>query len=159
MDDPVTWGVIWLVMAALFGVGEMAAAGSFFLLPFGIGALAASIVSFFGAPILFGWLLFVFGSVAAFAALKPLARKLDEDLPNPTGFGANRLLGGKGVVAADIPAGSNGTGMIKIGGEKWRATGRDGMGLGSGVAVRIVAVEGTRVIVEPADQTGLDGLR
>lgn len=159
MDDPVTWGIIWLVTAAFFGIGEMAFAGSFFMLPFGAGALVAAVLSFFGAPVLLSWLVFVAVSVVAFLALKPLARRLDEELPNPRGFGANRLVGSEGIVAAEIPANTTDTGLIKIGGEQWRASGRGGMGLPSGSAVRIVAVEGTRVIVEPANTSGLDQLR
>ena len=36
--DPEVWRWIWLIAAVVFGVGEMAVAGSFFLAPFAIGA-------------------------------------------------------------------------------------------------------------------------
>lgn len=151
MEEPGTWAFIWLVAAAVFGVGEIFMAGSFFLLPFAAGALVACIASFAGAPVLVSWSLFIITSILAFLGFKPLAKKLDVDHPNPIGTGANRLVGSLGVVASDIPAGS-GAGMVKIGGEEWRAEGRDGMGLQLGSQVRIVAVEGTRVIVEPIGQ-------
>ena len=41
MEDSAVWAVIWLVAAAAFGIGEILIAGSFFLLPFAAGALAA----------------------------------------------------------------------------------------------------------------------
>jgi membrane protein implicated in regulation of membrane protease activity len=158
MNSPAVWAFIWLAVAATFGVGEILVAGSFFLLPFAIGALVAAIVSFVGAPILVGWVLFIVVSILAFLALKPLAARLDISLPNPTGIGANRLVGGVGRVATAIPTGTASAGMVQIEGEEWRAEGRDGMGVPAGTEVRIIEVKGTRVIVEPADQTGLPGL-
>lgn len=158
MDSPAVWAFIWLTVAASFGVGEILVAGTFFLVPFAVGALVASIVSFLGAPVLVGWVLFIVVSIAVFLALKPLAKRLDRALPNPIGIGANRLIGALGLVHADIPSGSSNTGLIRIGGEEWQAEGRDGMGVPSGTQIRILEIRGTRVIVEPADQTGISGL-
>lgn len=158
MDSPSVWAIIWLIAAAGFGVGEMAIAGSFFLMPFAIGAGIAAIASLVGAPIVVGWALFLGGSVASFIALKPLAAKLDAELPNPMGFGANRLIGSPGIVEDDIPDGSTDGGQVKVGGERWRATGRDGMGIPRGTEVTVVEVKGTRVIVQPTTWTGLSEL-
>ena len=44
LSSPEVWRWIWLGAAVLFGLGELSTAGSFFLLPFAIGALAAMIV-------------------------------------------------------------------------------------------------------------------
>lgn len=158
MDSPMTWAFIWLAVASTFGVGEILVAGSFFLLPFAVGALVAAIVSFIGMPIIGGWIVFIVVSILAFLALKPLAKKLDQTIPNPTGVGANRLIGGIGLVANAIPGGPSNTGLVRIGGEEWLAQGRDGMGVASGTEVRIIEVTGTRVVVEPADETGRSAL-
>ena len=148
MDEPGAWAFAWLVVAAAFGVGEMLMAGSFFMLPFAIGGVAASIASFAGVSVPVGWSVFIVTSIIVFLGLKPLANRLNNALPNPIGIGANRLVGGTGVVATEIPAGSSGLGMVLIGGEQWRAETSNGSGLGAGTEVRIIAVEGTRVIVE-----------
>ncbi len=158
MDSPTVWGIIWLVMAAGFGAGEIVIAGSFFLMPFAIGALLAAIVSLIGAPILVGWLLFLVGTGASFFALKPLAARLDAELPNPTGFGANRLIGAEGVVIVDIPGGAAKSGRVKVSGEEWSADGDDGMGIASGTPVTITAVHGTRIVVVPSATHGLGPL-
>lgn len=158
MDSPTVWGIIWLVMAAAFGAGEIAIAGSFFLMPFAIGAALAAVASLLGAPILVGWLLFLGGSGVSFLALKPLAAKLDAQLPNPTGFGANRLIGATGVVINTIPGGTADTGRVKVSGEEWAANGLDGMGISVGTPVIITAVEGTRIVVQPAASLGLGPL-
>lgn len=158
MDDPILWGGIWLAVAVLFAGGEIVSPGSFFLAPFAVGATVAALAGFFGLPVIVTFLLFIVASIIAFVAMRPLARKLDLDFPNPTGIGANRLIDHPGVVSTAIPAGGAGTGMVRLGGEEWRAQGRDGMGLPAGVDIRVVAVEGTRVVVEPSNDTGLDGL-
>ncbi len=148
MDDPTTWAFLWLVVAAVFGIGEMLMAGSFFMLPFAVGGVLASFASFAGVPVAGGWLIFVVASILAFLALKPLAARLDLDLPNPVGTGANRLVGDVGVVSDEIPGSSAGQGIVRIGGEDWRAETRNVGRLLPGTPVRIIAVEGTRVIVE-----------
>ncbi len=146
MEDPTVWAGIWLAVAVVFGVGEILAPGSFFLVPFAVGAVAASLLSFFGAPVVVSWIVFIVMSLVTFFAMRPLARKLDLDIPNPTGIGANRLVGHAAMVNAAIPA--NDAGSVKIGAEEWKAVGRDGMGFALGTNVRVVEVKGTRVIVE-----------
>lgn len=155
MDSPGAWAIIWLVVAAAFGAGEIAMAGSFFLMPFAIGAAAAAIASLLSAPVALSWLIFLAVSIASFFALKPLAARLDAELPNPRGFGSNRLVGTEGIVEEAIPQGETGTGQVRIGGEQWRAVARGGLGLPVGTPVTVIAVEGTRVIVSPSLQAGL----
>jgi len=74
--DPEVWRWIWLVAAATFIVGEIAMTGAFFLLPFGVGAAAATGVAFTGVNATWQWLAFVLVSVAAFAAVRPMARRM-----------------------------------------------------------------------------------
>lgn len=71
MSDSAVWAAIWLATAAAFGIGEILIAGSFFLLPFAVGALAASIVSVIGAPVLASWATFLVVSVISFLGLRP----------------------------------------------------------------------------------------
>ena len=169
MDEPGVWAAIWLVVAAGLGIGEMVAAGTFFLLPFAAGALVASLASFFGAPVAIGWLLFVvvsfvgapvglgwlifvLGSAVTFAAMRPLAARLDASSKNPLGVGATRLVGEHGVVLTEVPAGPDELGSVRIGREEWRAEALDGGPLEPGTHVTVLEVRGTRVIVYP---TGL----
>jgi membrane protein implicated in regulation of membrane protease activity len=155
MDDPVVWGGIWLAVAASMGVSEMVSAGSFWLAPFAVAALPASIVSFIGAPVAVGWLVFLFGSVVAFLAMRPLAKRLDLDVPPTPGIGANRLVGHEAVIVEEIPFGTETQGMVRAGGETWNAITADEMAIPAGAAVRIVEVRGTRVVVEPAPDSDL----
>lgn len=147
MDDPDTWRWIWLAAAAAFAGGEIAIAGSFFLAPFAVGATVAVVAAFAGVPIAAQWLAFLVVSGLAFAALRPLARRLDERSPNAK-VGATRLAGRVAIVIDEIP--THGVGLVRIDREEWRAEAEDGHGIAEGTRVRIVETEGTRVIVTPA---------
>lgn len=149
LDNPAVWGLIWLGLAATFAISEILAVGGFFLIPFAVGAIVAAIVSFVGAPVPVGFLVFIIVSLGTFYLLRPLAARLERSLPNPIGVGANRLVGDTGEVTDAIPVGLSKAGMVKVAGEQWRAEGRDGMGIMAGTRVTVIEVKGTRVIVEP----------
>lgn len=146
MDDGIVFAIIFIGLAATLGIGELLLTGTFFLLPFAVGAVLAAVASLI-SPWL-GVVVFLLGSVAAFFALKPLARRLDSSTPNPAGVGANRLVGEAGVVLEQIPGGPSQTGLVRIGREDWRAESSSDAGIGVGQAINVLEVVGTRVIVE-----------
>jgi len=148
MESSTIWAIIWLIAAAGFGFGEIAITGTVFLLPLAVGAAGAAVASFAGASLLLSLLVFVLVSGGGFVLLKPLINKLDIDLPNPSGFGANRLVGHQATVIRAIGTGDT-TGQVRVGGEVWTAVAEDGRSLEAGAAVKILEVIGNRVVVEP----------
>lgn len=155
MDDPDLWRWIWLGVAALGIGGEMLAAGTFFLLPFGIGAGLAAVVAFAGGALAWQWLVFVVVSALVTAATRPLARRLDEGAP-VAGIGARRWLGEAATVLEPIPPGVNETGLVRLGRQEWRAESRDGTPVPVGTVVRVIDVTGTRLVVWPIDELPSD---
>lgn len=151
MDNPETWQWVWLAAAFAFAVGEMGTAGSFFLLPFAIGSAVALVLALTDVGLNWQWAAFVSVSVVTFAALRPLARRLDRDTPHAPGIGAGRWTGRRGVVLEDIPGGPNDTGMVRVDRETWRAESADGTPIATGTTIKVVRVEGTRVVVERDD--------
>lgn len=149
VDDPEVWRWVWLGAAVIFGLGEMASPGSFFLAPFAIGALIAAIFAFIGAGVIVGWVLFIVISLVAFAALRPLARRLDALGTSVSGVGASRLVGQQAVVLQSVPPGPDGMGLVRVGREEWRAASIDGSAIPENATVSIAEVQGTRVIVYP----------
>lgn len=145
--DPDTWRWIWLGGTVVFGIGEMTAAGSFFLAPFAIGAAVAAILAFAGAGIGIGWAAFLGVSVAAFIALRPLAGRLDRDGP-VLGLGSHRQVGGTARVVEAIGRGGD-AGAVRLGAEKWRAESSDNEVIPIGAVVSVVEVRGTRLVVRP----------
>lgn len=155
LGDPDTWRWIWLVAAVVFGVGEMAMAGSFFLAPFALGAIVAAILAFVGVSLGIEWAVFLGVSIVTFLAMRPLARRLDRD-DRSAGIGANRLLGQNAQVTEAIGDGHL-PGMVLLGGERWRAESADGRPIAADTPVRITDVRGTRVVVTPRrDAPGSD---
>ena len=149
MEESAIWAIVWIVAAAAFGIGEMMLAGSFFLLPFAAGAVSAAIVSLLDLHFLVSWATFLIVSVAAFIGMRPFARRLVDSAPEIAGVGANRLMGADGVVMAPISATPGDAGLVKVGTEEWRADTRPGVALSAGSKVRVVEVQGTRLVVEP----------
>lgn len=149
--NPETWRWIWLVATVVFGVGEMAVAGSFFLAPFAIGAGVAAVLAFAGVGVGFEWAAFLGISVAAFLSLRPIAKRLDAEGP-VLGVGSHRQVGQRARVIEPID-GEHDHGTVMLGRERWRAESLSGQAIAEGATVVVVEVRGTRVIVAPAEPT------
>lgn len=148
MESPELWRWIWLIATVLFVVGEIASAGTFFLLPFGIGAAVAALLAFFGVGVGWEWLAFIGVSAVSLGALYPLRKRLDQEAPQD-GIGSRRLLGEQATVLEALPAGPGETGMVRVGREEWRAESLDGSAIPTGSIVKVVDVRGTHVVVFP----------
>ncbi|MEY2973627.1 MAG: hypothetical protein RIR49_47 [Actinomycetota bacterium] len=147
--DPETWRWIWLLVAGAFAAAEMFIAGTFFMLPFAAGAMAAAVVAFAGGSAGLQWVLFLVVSVIGAVALIPLRRRLDAD-DRSDGVGSRRLIGEAAVVLEEIPTGPTGSGTVQIGRESWRAVSAGGVVHPVGATVKVVDVRGTSVVVEPS---------
>lgn len=145
MDSPEQWRWVWLIAAAVFAVGEMATPGSFFLIPFAVGSAVAAGLAFAGVGVTAEWVVFLIVSVATLMALRPLARRLDRSALDH-GVGARRLVGTRATVLRPIP-GEAELGLVRVDREEWRAQSTDGAPIPEGATVRVVDVQGTRVIV------------
>ena len=143
--DPEVWRWIWLAAAAALIVAEMNTV-TFFFLPFGVGAAAATAVAFAGANATWQWLAFVLISVAAFAALWPMVRRMERG-GNPVGVGADRLVGETGIVVTDLSPDPEHLGTVRIGREEWHVETPDRGHLPAGTSVEVVRIEGTRAVV------------
>lgn len=150
MDTPEAWRWIWLIAVFVFAVGEMASPGSFFLLPFAVGALAATVLAFADVGVTGEWIAFVAITIASVAALRPIARRLDLNA-NDHGVGSRRLIGQTALVLDEIP-GRHELGLVRVHREEWRAESLDGSTIPPGAAVRVAEVEGTRVLVVPIEE-------
>ena len=145
--DPEIWQWIWLVATGMFVLGELAMAGSFFLLPFGVGTAVATVLAFSNVSESLQWVAFIVLSVASLAALRPLAKKLNAQ-EQPAKVGSTRLIGEIGVVTKDLGADLTENGSIQIGREEWPAETKGTEHIPAGTRVKVTHIEGTRVVVE-----------
>ncbi|HWM09866.1 MAG TPA: NfeD family protein [Solirubrobacteraceae bacterium] len=137
--------VIWLIVAVVFGVGEIATLG-FFLAPFAGGALVAALVSGAGGGDVLSWVAFLVVSITLLAALRPVALKHMKQAPRlRTGTAA--LVGRTGMVVERI-SNDDGVGCIKIDGEVWTARAFDeDQVIEAGKRVQVLEIKGATALV------------
>ncbi|MBC7286671.1 MAG: NfeD family protein [Armatimonadetes bacterium] len=136
-------GVAWLIAAIIMLVIEVFTA-TFFILWIAIAAFIAGIFAFF-APQWLAWIIFAVMAVVLLWITRPLARRLHERLPVRTNVDA--LIGQTAIVVETIDPIAN-IGRVRVGSDEWRA--RADCVVERGEYVRVVAVEGATLRVEPA---------
>ena len=149
------WPWIWLGIAVFFAIVELTVlAGSFVLLPFSISAFAAALLGFYDVPIEMQWLAFVGGGAILWVVMYRYAKRFAGENELEPGVGADRLIGLEGIVTTTIdPDDSDRRGRVTAHGEIWGAISSDRSVLTVGTHVRVVAVNGTKVTVQPLDSS------
>jgi len=136
--------LMWLILAAVLMIGEVFTAG-FFLFWFSIGAAAAGLTALLGANEIAQLIVFVVVSGVLFATGRKFANRVTKK--QPPGIGADRFTGGIGIVLEEINTSAN-TGRIRVGQDSWRAESENDEIVHVGAAVKVLRVDGTRVIVQ-----------
>jgi membrane protein implicated in regulation of membrane protease activity len=135
--------VFWLLGAAVLAAGEVATLG-FFLGAVALAALPAALVAALGAPLSVQLLVFIIGSVASLAFIRPVARR-HLNTPPAIRTGTAALVGARAVVLERVH--SDG-GRVKIGGEEWTARPYDEDAVyDEGVRVEVLKIEGATALV------------
>ena len=135
---------IWMIIAAIFIVGEIFTMG-FFLLWFGVGAAIAGILAILGLGI--GWQLgaFVIISGVLFVVSRRFAERFSKK--QPPGIGADRFIGKECIVLEEIDNMKN-TGSIRLKKEEWRADSETGEVIPVGTRVEVTRLDGTHLVVK-----------
>jgi membrane protein implicated in regulation of membrane protease activity len=137
--------LLWLILAVVFGVGEIVTLG-FFLAPFAGGAAVAAVVSAVGAPFVAALAVFLVVSVVLLAALRPLARS-HRRMPPQIRTGTAALVGKSATVLERIEN-SEGVGCVRIDGEVWTARAyMDDETYEAGTRVQVVEIRGATALV------------
>jgi membrane protein implicated in regulation of membrane protease activity len=139
----VDW-IVWAVVAAGLGVGELLTPGLFFLGPVALAAVAAAIATALGAGTLAGAVVFLICSVLSLGILRPIARA-HLRLPAISRTGTAALVGRRAVVTRRVDGAG---GRVRIGGEEWTARSYvDGEEIEEGAHVDVVEIEGATALV------------
>lgn len=136
---------VWLIIAGLFFVGEIATVG-FLIFWFGIGALIAMIVSFFTSNIIIQTTIFVISSTILIFATKPFVKKFAD--VKKTNTNVYSIIGKKALVIKTIDP-IHSVGQIKINGEVWTAESENNQVINEGSEVEILEIKGVKAIVKP----------
>ncbi len=137
--------LIWLIVAVIFALGEIATLG-FFLAPFAAGALLAALAGAVGAGDIISLAVFLVTSSVSLAALRPLARS-HKRLPARLRTGTAALVGKTGTVLERI-ANDEGVGCVRIDGEVWTARAyMEDETYEAGTRVQVVEIRGATALV------------
>jgi membrane protein implicated in regulation of membrane protease activity len=141
---PIKIWYIWMIIAALFVVGEIFTAG-FFLLWFGIGAAVAGVLALFGLGYIWQLGAFVLVSGVLFVVSRRFADKFTKK--QPPGIGADRVIGKRGIVLEEIDNTKN-TGRVRLKKEEWLAGSETGEVIPVGNQVEAIRLDGTHLVVK-----------
>ena len=135
---------IWIAAIIIFGVAEAATAGLTSIW-FVLGSVAGLIAAVCSAPIWLQVVLFFVVSIAALAFTRPLVVKLMKKNIKPAN--ADMVLGGTARVTERIDNALP-SGAVYIDGKTWTARSDDGSIIEPDTAVRILRMEGVKLIVQ-----------
>lgn len=138
-------GIFWIIAAVLFAVIE-AATVALVTVWFAVGALAVAIAAQFGASILFQVGTFVVVSAILLCVTRPVFKKISVKKPQRTN--ADRFIGEEAMVIKKIDD-INNDGQVKIAGQVWSAVSEDKSPLEEGTIVKVIAIRGVKLVVEP----------
>jgi membrane protein implicated in regulation of membrane protease activity len=136
--------LLWALLAVALAVGELLTPGLFFLGPVAVAATGAAFAQALGAGLVGALIVFIGGSLASLAVLRPIARR-HVRLPALSRTGTDALVGRKALVTQRVDAVG---GRVRIGGEEWSARSYvDDQVLAEGQTVDIIQIEGATALV------------
>ena len=137
------WTIIWLVLVVVF-IAMEAATVQLISTWFAVGALAAMVVCLLGAEVWLQLVVFFTVSIVLLILLWPLAKK--QLKPKLVATNADALVGRTCTVTDAIDSVEGG--RVKLGDVTWSARTDNGEAFPAGSQVKVLRVQGAKVIVE-----------
>ncbi len=137
----------WLLLGLVLVVAEMATAGGFYIVFFGIGAIVVGSLAGLGlaGP---GWVQLLLFSVISVGSLVLFrGRLLKSFQPEPQAPTVDALVGEVATADDDIPAGS--VGRVELRGTVWSARNETGVSVARGARCRVSRVDGLMLYIVP----------
>ena len=138
--------IFWLAAFILFAIGEAVTVGLVSVW-FAVGALAALFATALGAGLWLQITVFLGVSALALALFKPLSSKFLK--PKLSATNADRVIGSAALVTEAIDN-TQSQGQVKVNGQVWSARSARDVVIPAGTDVRVLRIEGVKVIVETA---------
>lgn len=140
----ICWLIALVALAVLEGVTVTLVS-----LWFALGALAALITSFFVDNIWVQFAVFLVISLATLLVIRPLTRRYVT--PSQVATNADRAVGAEGIVIQAIDN-RKAQGQVTVSGAVWTARSESEEVIPQGAQVRVLRIEGVKLIVTRADQ-------
>lgn len=143
-DQPMPGWALWVLLAVGFATAELFTPGLFVLGLLALPAVAAALVAALDLGVVVQLLVFIAGSVATLAIVRPVARR---HLWTPARLrtGTAALVGARAVVLERV---DDVSGRVKIGGEEWSArAAMEGQVIEPGTRVEVAEIRGATALV------------
>ena len=134
---------VWMIVLVALVVGEAITVGLTFIW-FAVGALGALLVSVLGVSMMVQVAVFLLLSTLSLILVRPAAARLLKPGISPTN--ADRILGQTALVTQTIDNLAQ-TGQVKLSGQVWTARSENGQVIQETTRVRILRIEGVKVVV------------
>ena len=138
--------IFWLAAFIVFAIGEAVTVGLVSVW-FAVGALARMFATALGAGLWLQITVFLGVSALALALFKPLSSKLLKTKASATN--ADRVIGASALVTQSIDN-TQAQGQVKVNGQVWSARSAQNVIIPAGTDVKVLRIEGVKVIVETA---------
>ena len=138
--------IFWLAAVIVFAIGEAVTVGLVSVW-FAVGALAGLFATALGAGLWLQITVFLGVSALALALFKPLSSKLLKTKASATN--ADRVIGASALVTQSIDN-TQAQGQVKVNGQVWSARSAQNVVIPAGTDVKVLRIEGVKVIVETA---------
>ncbi len=135
---------LWIITAVIFGIIEMLTPG-FVVLCFALGAVLAALFAGLGFSLTVQVVGFTVGTLIAFLSIRPVVQKWMAGNESAQATNIDRLIG---MVALVVQMTDEYSGLVVISGEEWSARAIDGQSYKKGDRVRVVRIEGNKVLVQ-----------
>ncbi len=135
---------LWIITAVIFGIIEMLTPG-FVVLCFALGAVLAALAAGLGFSLTVQVAGFAVGTFIAFLSIRPIVMRWLEDNESAQPTNIDRLIG---MTALVLQVTDEYSGLVSVGGEEWSARAIDGQSYKKGERVRVVRIDGNKVLVQ-----------
>ncbi|MDC0144172.1 NfeD family protein [Verrucomicrobia bacterium] len=141
--------LIWIIIGAFFIVAEIFSV-SFFAGPIGVACLVAALINYAGATATWQMIGFSITSVGLLLAVRPIWKRMMENISNKEVSGINTYVGRQGKITETVDPQAE-TGRIKIGGEDWRAVSDKSIIIEEGSLATVIRIEGSKAVVSVSE--------
>lgn len=139
--------IFWLIAFILFVVGEAVTVGLVSIW-FAVGSLGALLTAALGGGLWLQIVIFLLLSALSLMLLKPLSRKWMAG-HKAARTNADRVIGETALVTEDIDN-TMATGQVQVDGQIWTARSAHGVVIPAGSRVKVLSIQGVKVMVELA---------
>jgi membrane protein implicated in regulation of membrane protease activity len=137
----------WIVAGVVLLIVEVFTPG-FVVACFGVGCLAAGLVSPLGVGLFWEIAVFCVASLAMLVGIRPVVSRHLAPKGGGLKTNADALVGKRGLVTEALDPVRD-VGRVLVGGEDWRASPEALQAIAKDASVIVVRVEGARVVVRP----------